>query len=110
VFEYQEGGNNETVRKLIGPSKASNIVLTKGYVSGPALFEWREEIASPGSGALKRRDGSIVAMSVDGKTEVARWNFQKAWPVRWEMTEFDGSSSQAACEVLELAVEKITKG
>jgi hypothetical protein len=30
--------------------------------------------------------------------------------VRWEMTEFDGSSSQAACEVLELAVEKITKG
>ena len=110
VFEYQEGGNNESVRKLIGPSKASNIVLTKGYVSDPALFKWREEIASPSNKKVARRNGSIVAVAVDGKTEVGRWNFQKAWPVRWEMTEFDGSSSQAACEVLELAVEKITKG
>ncbi len=110
VFEYQEGGDNETTRKLIGPTKANNIVLTQGHVSDPALFKWRDEIASSGNKKIARRNGSIVALAADGKTEVGRWNFQKAWPVRWEMTEFDGSSGQVSCEVLELAVEKITKG
>ncbi len=110
IFEYQEGGDNETVRKLIGPSKASNLVLTKGYVSDPALFQWRDEIATSGTKKIARRNGSIVALAADGKTEVGRWNFQKAWPVRWEMTEFDASTGQAMCEMLELAVEKLTKG
>jgi phage tail-like protein len=110
VFEYQEGGDNETVRKLIGPTKASNLVLTKGYVSDPALFKWRDEVASSGTNAIARRNGSVVALAQDGTTEIARWNFQKAWPVRWEMSEFDASTGQAMCEMLELAVEKITKG
>jgi phage tail-like protein len=109
VFEYQEGGDNETVRKLIGPTKASNIVLTKGFVCDPALFTWRDEIASSGTKKIARRNGSIVALAADGKTEMARWNFQKAWPIRWEMSEFDASTGQALCEMLELAVEKITK-
>ena len=110
VFEYQEGGDNETVRKLIGPTKASNLVLTKGYVSDPALFKWRDEIAASGTKKIARRNGSLVALAHDGKTEVGRWNFQKAWPVRWEMTEFDANTGQALCEVLELAVEKLSKG
>ena len=110
IFEYQEGGDNETVRKLIGPTKASNIVLTKGYVSDPALFKWRDEISASGTKKIARRNGSVVALGPDGKTEVARWNFQKAWPIRWEMTEFDSSTGQAACEILELAVERIVKG
>jgi len=109
VFEFQEGGDNETVRKLIGPTKASNIVLTKGFISDPGLFKWREEIASSGTNKISRRNGSIVALAADHKTEVGRWNFQKAWPVRWEVTEFDASTGQAMCEILELAVEKVTK-
>src|SRR6266404_2591555 len=110
VFEYQEGGDNETVRKLIGPTKAANIVLTKGFVSDPARFKWRDEIASSGTKKIARRNGSLVALAADGKTEVGRWNFQKAWPVRWEMTEFDANTGQALCAVLELAVEKLSKG
>src|SRR5690349_24171875 len=33
VFELQEGGENSLVRKLIGQSRASNIVLTSGFVN-----------------------------------------------------------------------------
>lgn len=109
VFEYQEGGDNESVRKLVGPTKASNIILTKGHVNDPALFSWRDEIAAGGTKKISRRNGAIIALAQDGKTELGRWTFTKAWPVRWEMTEFDGSSNQAACEILELAVEKVTK-
>ena len=85
-------------------------MLTKGFVSDPALFKWRAEIHDSGAKKIARRNGSIIALALDGKTEVGRWNFQKAWPVRWEMTEFDASTGQAACEILELAVERITKG
>src|SRR6516164_7414831 len=96
VFEYREGGDNETTRKLIGPTKASNLVLTKGFISDPTLFQWRDEIAASGTKKITRRNGTVVALALDGHTEVARWNFSKAWPVRWEMTDFDASSSAAA--------------
>ncbi len=109
IFEYQEGGLNEETHKLVGQTKASNLVLTKGFVSDPALFKWRDEIQGTSGKKIARRNGSIVALSRDGKTEVARWNFTKAWPVRWEMTEFDAHSGEAACEILELAVQSVTK-
>src|SRR5438132_7260919 len=67
VFELQEGGDNETVRKLIGPTKASNIVLTKGYVSDPALFKWRDEVASSGTGRSRRRKGRTIRLRRDGR-------------------------------------------
>src|ERR1700704_5371654 len=78
VFEYQEGGDNDTVRKLIGPTKASNLVLTKGYVSDPALFKWRDEIAASGTKKIARRNGSVVALAPDGKTEGGRRASHKA--------------------------------
>ena len=110
VFEYQEGGNNETVFKLVGQSRAGNIVLTNGYIVDPALFKWREEIVNKPGEKIKRRSGSIIPLGRDGKTALGpRWNFARAWPVRWEMSEFDISQGAASCEVLELAVERISK-
>jgi len=110
VFEYQEGGDNETVRKLMGPTKHSNIILTKGWVNSDALFTWRDEIASSGTNKISRRNGSIVCLAFDGKTELKRWNFQKAWPVRWEVSELDAQNGSSMCEMLEIAVEKLVKG
>jgi phage tail-like protein len=110
IFEYQEGGDNERVHKLVGQSRANNIVLTNGYIIDPSLFKWREEIAARPNDAIKRRSGSIIALSRDANTQLVRWNFQRAWPVRWEMSDFDGASGTASCEVLELAVERIMKG
>ena len=109
VFELQEGGNNESVIKLVGQSKAGNIVLTKGFISDHALFKWRAEVAASGGKKIARRSGAILALSHDRQV-VHRWSFEKAWPVRWEMAEYDANSSQASCEILELAVERIVKG
>lgn len=110
IFEYQEGGENERVHKLVGQSRASNIVLANGYIVDPALFKWREEIAARPNDPIKRRSGSIIALARDGKTQLSRWNFQRAWPVRWEMSDFDATQGAASCEILELAVERVVKG
>ena len=110
IFEYQEGGDNESVRKLLGPTKHSNIILTKGWVNEDVLFGWRDEIASSGTNKIERKSGSIILIAQDGKTELKRWNFQKAWPVRWELGELESTSSGAFCEMLEIAIEKLVKG
>jgi len=110
IYEYQEGGDNETVRKLLGPTKTTNLILSKGFINQDALFKWRDEVASSGSNKIARRNGSIVVMAADGKTELKRWNFQKAWPVKWELGELDASSGAALVEHLEIAVEKFVKG
>lgn len=109
IFEYQEGGNNETVYKLVGPTKHPNLVLTQGFISDPGFFKWRDEIHTFGAGkGIKRRNGAVVALAADGK-EIGRWSFEKAWPVRWEMSDWDSTSSQAATETIELACERVTK-
>jgi phage tail-like protein len=112
TFELQEGGLNESVHKLIGQTRTANIVLTQGFVNDPFMFDWRKEITNSGSATkdqIKRRSGSIIQLAANGK-EVARWNFRRAWPVRWEMGEYDSLAGAAQCEILELAVEAVDKG
>jgi phage tail-like protein len=109
IFEYQEGGDNERVHKLVGQSRANNIVLTNGYIIDPALAKWREEIAKKPNDPIKRRSGAIIALARDGNTQLVRWNFYGAWPVRWEITDFDAASSAASCETLELAAERVER-
>ena len=107
VFEYREGGENELVHKLLGPTRASNIVLTQGHISDPALINWRNEVAYADGKPVKRRNGSIVALAADG-TEVDRWDFVGAHPISWRVNDFDRESNDILTEVLELAVQKIT--
>jgi phage tail-like protein len=107
VFELQEGGENSLVRKLIGQSRASNIVLTAGFVNAHSLYEWRDQVVN--SGEKVRKSGSII--QYDAKmNEVTRWRFFNALPIRWELGEFDSMGTAAQCEILELAVESIKKG
>jgi len=106
VYELQEGGENSLVRKLVGQSRASNIVLTSGFVNAAALCDWRESVVN--GGEKLRKSGSII--QYDSKmNEITRWTFFNALPVRWEMGEFDSMGNAAQCEILELAVESIKK-
>lgn len=107
VFEYAEGGDNGQTRKLIGPTKCGNITLRKGMIVNDALWSWRDEIVNA-AGKVKRRSGSIVVCDDDG-SEITRWNFHNAWPVRWEGPEFDSKGGEAAVEVLEIAPERLEK-
>ena len=110
IFEYQEGGNNDYVLKLVGQSRANNIILSSGVITDLALYKWRDEIFNGGAAKIKRRNGSVIVLARDGQTQLARWNFQNAWPVRWELSDLDTSTGVGSCQILELAVERIVKG
>jgi phage tail-like protein len=102
VEEYQEGGLNEEVHKLIGQTTYSTITLTQGFTADPALFKWRAKFAEHDDLPVNRKGVSTIQYDHDNKTEVGRWNFEGAWPASWEVGELDGASGQAQIETLVL--------
>jgi phage tail-like protein len=101
IIEHREGGNNTTPLKLAGQTKHANIVLRWGMTIDNQLFEWHKSIVD---GNVDRRNGSVVLLDRRG-TEVARWNFVRAWPTKYTAPSLSAEASDVAIESVELAHE-----
>lgn len=103
VVEHREGGENTTVRKLPGMTKYSNIVLKWGLTDDTDLYQWHKAVID---GTIERKNGSIVLLDRAGQ-EVARWNFVRAWPSKWDGPDLNAEGNDVAIETLELAHEGV---
>lgn len=99
VTDYQEGGQNMYSHRLVGATKWSNLVFKRGFSSSQALIKWREEWLS---GTFKRISGEITQLDTALKP-ICGWKFEKGWPCKWELSEFDASKNELAIETLEIA-------
>jgi len=106
VFEYAEGGNNNFVHRLPGRTKVSNLTLKRGMTGSNDFFKWYAEVAS---GTIKRRNVSVIRYDVRG-TELTRWSFVKAYPIKWVGPQLSAAGHDAAIETLELAHEGLNLG
>lgn len=105
VIEHREGGDNLTPRKFPGQAKYSNITLKWGMTDDNQLYQWHRSAIE---GEVQRKDGSIVLLDRRGQ-EVARWNFFKAWPSKWDGPDFNAEGNDIAIETLEMVHEGIEK-
>src|SRR6476659_4768148 len=105
VIEHREGGENTTLRKLPGLTKYSNIVLKRGLTDDRQLYDWHRRVVR---GDIERKNGSIVLLDRRG-TEVARWNFIRAWPAKWTGPTFTAEGNDVAIEQLDLAHEGLER-
>ena len=105
VVEYREGNDSRTPRKLPGLVKYSNITLKWGTTNDSELLEWRQRAAD---GQIERKNGSIVMIDDTG-SEVVRYNFREAWPMKWTGTSFNAAANDVAIETLEIAHEGVSK-
>src|SRR5688500_13326708 len=106
VIEHREGGENTTPRKLPGMTKHSNIVLKYGMsVDDGGLYAWHRDAVR---GTLVRRSGSIVLLDRTGQ-EVARWNFTRAWPSKWDGPDLTAEGNDVAIDTLELTHEGVER-
>ena len=101
VTEQREGGDNQTVRKLPGLTKYSNIQLKWGMTDDDELYDWHRKAVL---GDIERKNGSIVLLNRKGE-EVKRWNFVRAWPTKWDGPDFNATSSEVAIESMEIVHE-----
>lgn len=105
VIEHREGGENTTLRKIPGMTKYSNIVLKWGITDDSELYDWHSEIVQ---GEITRKNGSIVLLNRKGD-EVARWNFVRAWPTKYDGPDLNAEGNDIAIEMLELAHEGVSR-
>jgi phage tail-like protein len=105
VIEHREGGENTTLRKLPGMTKYSNIVLKWGVTDDVQLYQWHRSVVT---GEIQRKNGSIVLLNRAG-TEVARWNFVRAWPTKYDGPDLNAEGTDVAIETLELAHEGVER-
>lgn len=105
VQDYREGGVNEFIHKRAGPIRyPANISLKTGITDSTALWSWYRDVAG---GKVQRKNISIVLMDGAGQ-EQRRWNFMRAYPVKWVGPEFKALGSEVAIEAMELAHDGIS--
>jgi phage tail-like protein len=100
VQDYREGGVNEFIHKRAGPARyPSNLTLKKGITDSTVLWSWYCDVMQ---GKVVRKNVSVMLMNAAGE-EKKRWNFQKAYPVKWVGPGLRATASEVAVETLELA-------
>lgn len=105
VIEHREGGENTTLRKLPGMTKYSNLQLKWGMTDDMELYNWHRQTVL---GDIERKNGSIVLLNRK-KEEVARWNFIRAWPTKYDGPDLNAEGNDVAIEMLELAHEGVER-
>jgi phage tail-like protein len=98
---------NEVVMKIPGRLKWENITLKRGITSNMDIWKWRKEVES-GNVDSARRDGSVI-MFDQQLTEIARWNFLRAWPVKVTGPQPKSDSNEIGIEELTIAHEYIER-
>jgi phage tail-like protein len=104
IIEHREGGG--PIRKLPGNNKFANIVLKRGLTDNRDLYDLHLQALD---GQITRKSGSIILMN-RADQEVARWNFEQAWPAKWTGPSLTAEGNDVAIETLELAHEGIRRG
>ena len=105
AIEYREGTDmRNTVRKLAGLRKYTNIQLKRGYTQNDLLWSWYADIAADTN---ERRPVAIVLMD-EAHQDVLRWNVEEAWINKIEGPALKASGNEVAVEMVELCHEGIT--
>jgi phage tail-like protein len=104
VVEYRVGNEPTTVRKLPGLRKYGNITLKWGITDSLELYEkWRKPVED---GKMKdaRKNVAIILMDEEGNP-AARWEFENAWPSKYDAPDLNAKGTDVAVETLEIVHE-----
>ena len=103
--DYREGTDKvNSVRKLLGLRKYTNIQLKRGFTKNDRLWQW---YASAANGRNDRRDGTITLLD-EQRRAVLRWRVRGAWVNKIETGGFKANASEVLIETVELVHEGVT--
>jgi phage tail-like protein len=94
------GSEHEVIEHKVIDEKSREIVMK---VPGRLKWDWRDEVVQ-GHVDTARRNGSIIMFDQSLK-EVARWNFERAWPVKVSGPSVKADSNEFAIEELVITHE-----
>lgn len=97
----------EMVRKIPGRLKWGDITMKRGMTTNMDFWDWRKMVED-GNVAQARKDGSIMMYTQEGQ-EVARWNFERAWPSKISGPSVKSDDNSVVVEELTITHEYITR-
>jgi len=102
-IEYRNGNEINTVRKLPGLAKYSNITLKKGITNSTVLYDW-VNMVEIGKISKARKNIAIILMNEEGE-DVNRWEFTNAWAKKYKAPDLNAKGNEVAIETLEIVHE-----
>ena len=97
----------QVVQKIPGRLKWEDITLKRGITSNMDIWNWRKQVED-GDIDSARSNGSIV-MYDQTLSEVARWNFENAWPVKVSGPQPKSDSNEISIEEMVITHEYIVR-
>ena len=106
VIEYRNGNSKEnSVQKLTGLNKATDVTLKRGIIGSLNLYEWLDEIRNGDQTAY--RTVTIRLQNEDHTQVVQTWKLLRARIVKHVSGPFDAKGCDVAMEELTLAYERL---
>lgn len=98
--ELKEGGRNNFTFKLPTGVKYGNLVLKRGMFKKSELIKWVRNAVE--NFEFEVRDVKITLLN-ENNQPLSSWNFRKAYPIKWSISDFKAQENGLVIESLELA-------
>ena len=106
VAEYRNGNEKEnSVRKITGLNKATDITLKRGVIGSLNLYNWLNQIRNGDQNAL--RTVTLQLQNEDHTAVVQTWKLIRARIIKQSSGPFNGKGTDVAMEELTLAYERL---
>lgn len=95
-----EGGQNLYAHRVPGRINYGNLVLERGYTLGsPLTLEFLNTFSR-----YQFVPSRVLVMSHDDTgIPIGAWSFEKAYPVKWSLSDFDAQDSKVLVDTMEVA-------
>lgn len=98
--EIGEGGENRFKHKLPVKTKYPNLVLKRGLLTDSEIVKW----CLKGSANLSIEPTNLMVMLLDeNHNALLTWKIIHAYPVKWNIADFNAEESKLVIETIELA-------
>jgi len=106
VSEYRNGNSKEnSVRKITGLNKATDVTLKRGVIGSLNLYQWLNDIRN--GNQMAERTVTIQLQNEDHTAVVQTWKLLRARIIKHISGPFNAKGTDVAMEELTLAYERL---
>lgn len=106
VTEYRNGNEREnSVRKITGLSKATDVTLKRGVIGSLSLYTWLDQIRNGDQNAM--RTVAIHLQNEDHTQTVQTWKLLRARIIKHTSGPLNAKGTDVAMEEMVLAYERL---
>lgn len=106
--DFTEGGENRFVYKLPKRIKYPNLVLKRGLLTNSALIQWINNAMSTFFTVAVydfQPADILISLLDESDNQIAVWQVIQAYPVKWNVSNFNSNENAIAVETIELAYQ-----